>query len=130
MDVTTLKAHVRARDGLRCTKCGVTNDEHLARTGGSLHVHRLQPGSAYTAEGCVTLCCHCHGPEPKSPRGTRRNARGQRNLNVWIDDHLDAAFEEAVEAVRPRTHKTALLEVILEEYLAGKGLWPPKKGGA
>jgi hypothetical protein len=61
---------VRERDGYRCTECGMTSQEHQERYGKNLEVHRLTPGSPYTADGCVTLCVPCHGPKPKSPRGS------------------------------------------------------------
>jgi hypothetical protein len=71
-EILRIKAAVRARDGFACTKCGATNDAHKALTGRQLEVHRITPGSAYGAAPgvCVTLCRSCHGPEPKSPRGT------------------------------------------------------------
>lgn len=70
MNVGKVKEAVRERDGMRCTKCGMTNASHLAHYGRALEVHRLVPGSLYTLEGCVTLCRSCHGPEPKRRRGT------------------------------------------------------------
>jgi len=71
MNSLVVKATVRERDGQRCTKCGMTHEKHLERYGRSLEVHRLTPGSAYTVEGCVTLCIPCHGPEPRRPSGQR-----------------------------------------------------------
>jgi hypothetical protein len=47
----------------------MTAQQHRAKYGKTLDVHRLEPGSAYAAAGCVTLCRACHGPQPKSPRG-------------------------------------------------------------
>lgn len=68
-EVLRIKAAVRARDGMRCTKCGTENVEHIRKHRKQLHVHRTVPGSEYSeATGvCVTLCFKCHGPEPKSP---------------------------------------------------------------
>jgi DNA-binding XRE family transcriptional regulator len=63
------KSTVRHRDGMRCTECGITNEAHVALHGRSLEVHRVSPGSAYTLDGCVTLCRACHNPKPKSPHG-------------------------------------------------------------
>jgi hypothetical protein len=59
-----VKEAVRKRDGYRCTRCGMTNDEHKAVTGRALEVHRLTPASAYTLEGCTTLCQRCHDTTP------------------------------------------------------------------
>ncbi len=44
------------------------------------------------------------------------------NVNVWIADDLGAAFERAVETVRPRASKTAHLEEALRHYLRKLGL--------
>lgn len=68
MTVLEIKDAVRTRDGYRCTECGLPNGDHIALTGRALEVHRLQPGSPYTVEGCVTLCRSCHGPKPRSAR--------------------------------------------------------------
>jgi hypothetical protein len=65
-----VKERVRQRDGYACAECGMTNAAHLERWGKSLEVHRIQPGSEYTDEGCVTLCKTCHGPKPRRPWGS------------------------------------------------------------
>lgn len=65
-----LKAAIRKRDNNSCTLCGMNSAEHFARYGRDLEVHRLIPGSEYTFDGCVTVCRKCHGPLPRSPRGT------------------------------------------------------------
>jgi hypothetical protein len=67
--ILRVKESVRARDGYRCTKCGLTQAEHVAMTGRRLDVHRVTPGSVYTPEGCVTLCRDCHRTEPKRAAG-------------------------------------------------------------
>lgn len=69
-EVHRIKYAVRGRDGWKCTKCGMTNAEHLELYGRQLDVHRIEPGSLYTEDGCVTLCKTCHGTEPKRPVGT------------------------------------------------------------
>jgi hypothetical protein len=67
-----IKSLIRERDGFRCTECGCTQAEHFERFGRDLDVHRITPGSPYSLdEGvCQTLCRVCHGPKPKSPRGS------------------------------------------------------------
>lgn len=67
-DIKALKAQVRARDGYCCKDCGLSNADHIAATGRSLDVHRLDPGAPYVAERCETLCITCHSTKPKSPR--------------------------------------------------------------
>lgn len=113
MSIQAIKDAVRERDGMACTRCGMTNEEHVGAQGRSLHVHRIEPGSAYTLEGCLTLCVRCHGAEPKSAPGTgtgrrmiaadpalyeRLAARAAANnrpisweLRVAIEAHLKAA---------------------------------------
>ncbi len=55
-----------------CTECGMTNRDHKAKHGRQLEVHRIEPGSAYSVSGCVTLCRSCHGPKPKSESAAER----------------------------------------------------------
>ena len=57
-----VKAAVRERDGYRCVDCGI-NRSKLRK----LDVHRLTTGSAYTLEGCVTVCIPCHRKRHASP---------------------------------------------------------------
>lgn len=90
-----IKDAVRARDGHRCTDCGITGPEHAARITGpgsrtkTLHVHRLIADGAYSLENCKTVCptCHCKyrrdylGLLPKRPRGSvSREERNRREL--------------------------------------------------
>lgn len=72
MNEQEVKRAVRARDGYRCTKCGISNDDHLITCGRSLEVHRITPGSEYSVDPgiCITLCRTCHGPEPRRKHGT------------------------------------------------------------
>jgi hypothetical protein len=65
-----IKATVRDRDGFCCVACGMTNDEHKARYGRQLEVHRKTPGASYQAADCETLCIPCHGPKERRAKGT------------------------------------------------------------
>lgn len=65
-----IKTLVRHRDGYRCVECGMTARQHVRRHGRTLDVHRIDPGSAYTMRGCVTLCQRCHKSKPKAERFT------------------------------------------------------------
>lgn len=59
---------VRQRDGFKCTRCEMTNADHIVKHKSQLHVHRLIPGckgGEYTLENCVSLCKRCHDREPK-----------------------------------------------------------------
>jgi len=75
-EVLRVKSLVRERDGLACTACGMTADEHRAAFGKTLDVHRTTPGSLYTIEGCVTLCVTCHQSQPSRKPGEPDLANG------------------------------------------------------
>jgi hypothetical protein len=76
-DVKDIKASVRRRDGFCCVGCGMSSEEHRQRYKKQLHVHRKVPRSAYTIDGCVTLCYSCHTKEPTAilPEAGRRRPR-------------------------------------------------------
>jgi len=58
--IARVKKAVRDRDGQKCRDCGMTKEAHIEKYGKQLEVHRLQAGSPYTLEGCITLCFTCH----------------------------------------------------------------------
>lgn len=60
-----VKALVRERDGYKCARCGMTNDQHIAEYGRALDVHRVVPDVNYQPYWCITLCRPCHGKMPK-----------------------------------------------------------------
>jgi hypothetical protein len=82
-----IKAAVRARDGHRCTECGMTAAEHRQRYGRTLDVHRLEPGKPYTIDGCLTLCRKCHGPKPRSRYGS------SNRMTLWLEADVVAAVK-------------------------------------
>ena len=57
------------RDGYKCVKCGMTNEEHLEKWGRSITVHHKDNKGRYSKEknnkldNLVTLCLRCHGRE-------------------------------------------------------------------
>jgi 5-methylcytosine-specific restriction endonuclease McrA len=116
MTVFSIKAAVRARDGNRCTGCGIGEADHRQIHGRGLEVHRTAPGSAYSVDGCVTLCRTCHGQMPKRPRDTvheRVNIRSQFvGPGQQLADKLGISFCE-------------LVNLSLREELEAHGLWPP-----
>ena len=81
-------------------------------------VHRIDPGSAYTVDGCVTLCRVCHGDKPKS-----RNGEGRGAFLVRIPLSYMLAVRKAADSLR-RT-STSIIQEALEKHLANNGLWPP-----
>lgn len=86
-EIIRIKASVRARDGMCCTQCGLTNDQHKEKTGKQLDVHRVVPGSIYSVEPgvCATLCRTCHGPKPRRPHG-----QGDTHRALIPDDLYEA----------------------------------------
>ncbi len=128
MNILKLKADIRRRDGFRCTKCGMTNAEHLATRGKQLEVHRLIPNSPYTAEGCVTLCKRCHSQQPRCCLVKQgRPSRGilTASLYVYLHQSLADALEDYVASSDPQVSKTAAVESSLKLFLEQVGRWPP-----
>ena len=85
-----VKSAVRVRDGYRCVDCGMTNEQHKARYGVSLHVHRLTPGAVYTVEGCVTVCEGCHFARHRKIGRPKRQGRPSVSIDItvpeeWLD---------------------------------------------
>lgn len=103
-----VKEAVRERDGYRCTKCGMSEDDHVAETGRRMDVHRTSPGSVYTVAGCVLLCRVCHGPEPKRPTGTV-NLDGRDDFMV----RLPESYRERLTRLVGRTKRKMTTEVQL-----------------
>lgn len=102
-----IKHAVRARDGFRCTECGMTAEEHVALHGRNLEVHRIVPGSDYTPEGCVTLCRKCHGPKPRS----LRNSVGFR---LPYDLYKKAKFIAVMDEMPVRKYLDTILRATVE----------------
>ena len=51
---------------------------------------------------------------------------GKKQLGVYIDDRLYAAFESYIDSQEPKASATAHLELALREYLAKRNHWPPQ----
>lgn len=132
--ISRIKEAVRERDGYRCTGCGLTQSDHIARTGRRLEVHRLTPGGYYSIEGCVTLCKSCHGPQPRRKRGSvdlaqpPKKRRVTRGVQFYTDDELADAFDQFLASLsaNERPTKRAVIETAVREYLRLKGYWPPE----
>lgn len=121
MSTIKLKASVRERDGRACTKCGLPNDEHQKRNGRSLDVHRKNPGSPYTPEGCVTLCRKCHGQEPRRAKGVV-DAERPNTVFLQLDDETAWRLEELIKRHRIRPKRAAVVAAALLELLDKEGI--------
>jgi hypothetical protein len=121
MNVADIKTAVRERDGHRCTGCGMTAEEHRARYGRTLDVHRTVPGSIYTLDGSVTLCRACHAPQPKRRGGQVDLALRGQPLTIRLAPDLAAAFRTLMKQTRRRVSAEVILA--LEKHLADHGLW-------
>lgn len=116
MNVAEVKDAVRARDGMRCAECGMTNEEHKAvYSGKSLDVHRVTPGSKYTVDGCTTLCKRCHVRKPK--RRYRTVFSGSR---YWIGFKVSPPMGERVDAIASAYGMSmgAFMRMLLTDHLS------------
>jgi hypothetical protein len=96
-----IKATVRARDGFACTRCCLSEEEHRARFGRRLYVHRVKPGTLYTVEGCVTLCRTCHGSQRR--RRPAQKDRAGKYVKVDLAKGLYAQLKELTRAITGNT---------------------------
>lgn len=108
-EIARIKRAVRERDGMRCTKCGMSHGQHLLAHGRAHDVHRTTPGSLYTLEGCVTLCRPCHVAQHPEKSLAPDQATGKRR--VFLGDWLPVMRALAAKAGRSVSqHLVALVE--------------------
>jgi hypothetical protein len=117
MHSLTIKKRVRARDGNRCTKCGMAGDVHKARYGRILEVHRVVPGSVYTEDGCVTLCKPCHNKEPRSPK------RSTGRFNIMVPGR----YRKTLRRLSPGLSMDMQVRVAVDYWLELHGITPPPR---
>lgn len=65
------------------------------------------------------------GGKPEKPEKPGR--RPSVVLFARVDPALGNAFNDHVQSIRPKTTTQAVLELLIEQYLEGLGLWPPPK---
>lgn len=124
--VLRIKEQVRERDGYACTKCGLTQADHVARTGRRLDVHRTTPGSLYSLAGCVTICRKCHGSEPKRGPGDvdLAHAHRGRQVCVWVSEEHSARLDAFLASQKFRVPITVVVTAAIEKLLRKEGCWP------
>ena len=124
--VVQIKAAVRARDGHRCTGCGMTAAQHHERYGKNLDVHRTIPGSLYTLEGCVTICKRCHGPQPRRKKGQRDQAYNYSLVAIPLAlyEALSRYAEDKSDEDTDRSISWAGRKAV-RQFLEEAGYWPP-----
>jgi hypothetical protein len=125
VNLLDLKDAVRARDGYRCTGCGLPNAEHIHLHGRALDVHRVIPRSTYTLDGCITVCRRCHGPLPKAGPYTRDLASRLQSLHTSIHPDLAETLARVVAESDPPMTQKAVVELALRRYFASIARWPP-----
>ncbi len=59
--------------------------------------------------------------KPGRPKGRKPTYA----LYARIKPALGKAFEAYIESIQPRTSATAVIEMIVEQYLTSVGHWPP-----
>jgi 5-methylcytosine-specific restriction endonuclease McrA len=57
---------IKKRDNYTCRRCGITQDEYLAKVGQNIQSHHIKPKEtfpelAYNLDNGLTLCGTCHG---------------------------------------------------------------------
>src|SRR5262245_30383182 len=69
---------------------------------------------------------------PKTAKTGRGRPRAEKPKDRRIGFRLRADLAEGLDAylasLRPRPTDTSVMEVALEDYLRGKGFWPPPAG--
>lgn len=55
----------------------------------------------------------------------KKQTRSGVSLGVYIAPELMASFAAYVDEAKPRTSKTAVIEMLLERFLTEQGRWPP-----
>jgi hypothetical protein len=63
----------------------------------------------------------------KQPKPEKRGRTG-KPIQVYLSDELSAALDAYVEATRPKSTKTAVIEMALEDLLRRSGDLPPAEG--
>lgn len=116
----TFKDRVRQRDGHKCTKCGISQEQYQKVSGRRLDVHRLVPGSPYTMEGCITVCkgCHdrIHSEIGKSPRS--------KSTLVLKMSPLFARKVRLYCAINDLTHKKLLQKLVGDAVAESEARFP------
>jgi hypothetical protein len=124
-EILRIKQAVRDRDGGCCTKCGVSSFKYAVEHGRNLDVHRLTPGSAYSLDGCVTLCRQCHAPLPRRRRGSRLWADGIATFRAKAV--VFSALQKFREKYEFPPSFSEIMDRALRMYLRSKGFNLPEQ---
>jgi hypothetical protein len=120
MTKSEVHAAVFARDAGCCTTCGMSDEQHTRTYGRGIQVHRREPGSLYTVEGCVLLCCQCHKGEAKRTPGTPDAEQVSRSCFVRLPEEYHAALSKLAKSER-RAISWQLI-IALNEHFVANGL--------
>lgn len=102
MTTVEIKEQVRARDGYKCVKCGLTQEEFARRQRLALgnrsicmerlHVHRRVQDGEYSLENCETLCPSCHSKQRRDITGEWRRRPRKRLVQFSVIGTVCKAF--------------------------------------
>lgn len=123
MGSASVKARVRERDEFKCCDCGMSSKAHIAKYSKQLEVHRLNPGSRYTVNGCIALCVKCHRIRDAKIRGKK-----PKGWSVFapVNSLLRRSFENYQESLEYNPPLARVVERALREFFTREGVYPPK----
>lgn len=108
-----VKELVRLRDGYKCVHCGMTNEQHSNYYGRNLDVHRRERGSAYTLDGCETVCRQCHAKQHSHDFG--REPRPVDRVGLRLELSIEDRNRLMVAAARAgKSMATYMRQIVLE----------------
>jgi hypothetical protein len=68
------------------------------------------------------------GRPPIHPEGQKPKRSG-KNINVWVNEEIGAAFERYLETTKPTPTNTSAIELAIELLLRQAGQWPTRAEG-
>lgn len=83
----------------------------------------------YTEERVASFSC-CNrivGVVTMLDMTEKKSARSGKSLGVYVSPKLADAFARYIEQSRPRTTRTAIIEMLLEQFLGENGFWPEEQ---
>lgn len=90
---------VLERDGHKCVKCGMTDEEHREKWSRPITIdHKNKDRSNNSMENLQTLCLQCHGNKDLIPR-LRRQRVPQRKAEILAMRKSGATYQSIADTV-------------------------------